>query len=93
MIAYQEKRKQMRARKVPEQEMNKLFRDTQVFAESLFANSGRTGVVGAFEGGQYRAEGIYRSEQNCIMFTRTTQFCAVCAEAIERVIDEYTRGG
>ena len=38
----------------------------------------------------YQAEGFYRPEQNCIMFTRTEAFCVVCAEAIEKVIDEYT---
>ena len=53
-------------------------------------SSGQEGKVGAFEGGNYMAEGIYRSQQNCIMFTRTTDFCAVCSEAIEKVIDEYT---
>jgi len=56
----------------------------------LFDESGQKGVVGAFEGGNYMAEGIYRSQQNCIMFTRTTDFCAVCSEAIEKVIDEYS---
>ncbi len=33
---------------------------------------------------------IYEQEQNCIMFTRTSNFCQVCAAAIEEVIDEYT---
>ena len=89
-IKYQKVRQQMRAENVPEEEMNKLFRDNQVFVESLFETSGRNGVVGAFEGGNYMAEGIYRSQQNCIMFTRTTDFCAACSEAIEKVIDEYT---
>ena len=89
-IAYQETRRQMRADNVPEAEINKLFRDYQQFAESLFDRSGQKGIVGAFEGGGYRAEGFYRSEQNCIMFTRTRDFCAVCAEAIEKVVDEYT---
>ena len=89
-IAYQKKRQQMRAEDVPEDEMNKLFRENQVFVESLFEASGQNAVVGAFEGGNYMAEGIYRSQQNCIMFTRTTDFCAVCSEAIEKVIDEYT---
>ncbi|MGI9262141.1 MAG: M64 family metallopeptidase, partial [Woeseiaceae bacterium] len=37
------------------------------------------------------AKGYYRSEQNCIMFTRTEDFCRVCSAAIEAVIDEYTR--
>jgi hypothetical protein len=89
-IAYQKRRQQMRAENVPEAEMNKLFEDNQDFVESLFDESGQKGVVGAFEGGNYMAEGIYRSQQNCIMFTRTTDFCAVCSEAIEKVIDEYS---
>ena len=89
-IAYQEKRRQMRADNVPEAEMNALFDANQVFVESLFDASGQKGVVGAFEGGGYMAEGLYRSAQNCIMFTRTRDFCAVCSEAIEKVIDEYT---
>ena len=89
-IAYQEVRRKMRAEDVPEAEMNQLFVDNQVYVEELFENSGHKGVVGAFEGGNYQAEGIYRPEQNCIMFTRTEEFCVVCAEAIEKVIDEYT---
>ncbi len=89
-IAYQQERRQMRADNVPEAEMNRLFDDNQAFVEALFERSGKKGLVGAFEGGNYMAEGIYRSQQNCIMFTRTKDFCVVCAEAIEKVIDEYT---
>ena len=89
-LAYQEIRQQMRADDVPEAEMNTLFRDNQDFVENLFEESGQKGVVGAFEGGNYQAEGYYRSAQNCLMFTRTEAFCAVCAEAIGKVIDEYT---
>ena len=80
----------MRAEDVPEAKMNKLFVDNQVFVETLFDESGQKGVVGAFEGGNYQATGFYRPEQNCLMFTRTEAFCVVCAEAIEKVIDEYT---
>jgi hypothetical protein len=89
-IAYQEKRREMRAANVPEEKMNALFRSNQEHVETLFGKSGQKGVVGAFEGGNYQAEGYFRSEQNCLMFTRTEAFCAVCAEAIEKVIDEYT---
>jgi len=89
-VAYQKRRRQMRAENVAEAEMNKLFDDNQDFVEKMFDSSGQKGVVGAFEGGGYMAEGLYRSSQNCIMFTRTTDFCAVCSEAIEKVIDEYT---
>ena len=35
--------------------------------------------------------GYYRPEVNCIMFTRTDAFCAVCRRALERVIDTYSR--
>ena len=89
-IAVQKRRAEMRAANVSEDEMNALFRYTKQYAEELFEASGQTGVVGAFEGGNYQAEGFYRSEQNCLMFTRYESFCTVCAEAIEKVIDEYT---
>ena len=90
-LAYQQRRQEMRAANVSEAEMNALFRETRDFVEALFARSGQDGIVGAFEGGNYQAEGFYRPQQNCLMFTRTDYFCAVCAEAIEKVIDEYTQ--
>ncbi len=90
-LAYQEKRAQMRAANAPEAEMNALFTEVQQFSEDLFAKSGQSGVIGAFQGGNYDAEAYYRSEQNCLMFTRTDYFCRVCADAIEKVIDEYSR--
>ncbi len=89
-MAYQQRRHEMRAANVSEAEMNALFRYTKEYVETLFDESGQDGIVGAFEGGNYQAEGYYRSEQNCLMFTRSESFCAVCAEAIGKVIDEYT---
>ena len=89
-IAVQKRRVEMRAANVSEAEMNALFRFTKEYVDTLFEQSGKKGVVGAFEGGNYQAEGYYRSEQNCLMFTRYEAFCAVCAEAIAKVIDEYT---
>ncbi|MAB88261.1 MAG: peptidase M64 [Planctomycetes bacterium] len=48
------------------------------------------GRVGAFEGGGYRAKGIYRPEIDCIMFSRgAPTFCAVCERHLARVIDSY----
>ena len=62
-------------------------------ADELFAGYPATNaVIGAFEGANYAATGYYRSEMNCLMFTRTDYFCPVCAAAIEDVIDEYTKG-
>ena len=90
-IAAQARRAQMRAENVPEAQMNALFRENKEFAEDLFADNPYRDAVGAFEGANYQAKGYYRSEQNCLMFTRFEQFCSVCAAAIEQVIDEYTR--
>ncbi len=90
-LAVQAQRNQMRADNVPESEMNKLFRFTKEFSEELFAKNEYRESIGAFEGASYEAEGLYRSEQNCIMFTRAEFFCSVCAAAIEQVIDEYTQ--
>jgi len=50
------------------------------------------GRVGAFEGAIYEARGYYRPEVDCIMFSRTNHFCAVCRRAIERIIRMYARG-
>jgi len=88
--AYQERRREMRKANVSEDEMNVLFRDTRDYVNKLFSESGQAGIVGAFEGGNYQSEGMYRPAQDCLMFTRSEAFCAVCAEAIGKVIDEYT---
>ena len=89
-LAYQEIRGDMRSRNAPEAEMNALFRDNQTTVESLFAAAPHSDAPGAFEGAMYQAKGYYRSEMNCIMFTRTEHFCRVCADAIDTVIDEHT---
>lgn len=89
-LAYQTRRAEMREQDVPESEMNKLFRDNQHAVEEMFSSARYRDRVGAFEGAMYQAEGYYRSELNCIMFTRTDYFCRVCQAAIGQVIDEYT---
>ena len=90
-LAYQAIRTKLRQDDVPESEMNKLFRKNQEFTENLFSTAEHRNHVGAFEGGNYQAKGMYRSELNCIMFTRSKDFCRVCSAAIEEVIDEYTK--
>ncbi len=46
------------------------------------------GQVGAFEGARYQANGLYRPELDCIMFSRKAeQFCQVCQAAIRQTID------
>jgi len=91
-IAVQQRRTEMRAANVPEEQMSALFHYTQEFTDKLFSKARYRDAVGAFEGANYEAKGYYRSELNCVMFTRTDYFCKVCAAAIEDVIDEYTKG-
>ncbi len=90
-LAYQTRRANMREENVAESEMNKLFADNQRIVEGMFSAAPFANSSGAFEGALYQSKGYYRSAQNCIMFTRTEDFCRVCAAAIEEVIDEYTR--
>ena len=71
--------------------MNALFRANREFEEGLFSKAEYRNAIGVFEGANYQASGYYRSELNCIMFTRTEAFCHVCADAVEQVIDEYSR--
>ncbi len=88
---YQKRRSRIRSEGRPEEEMEALFREVSEFEKAFFAKEKYFGKVGAFEGAMYEATGYYRPELDCIMFTRTTSFCAVCRRAIERVIDLYTK--
>ena len=90
-IAAQQRRAKMRLENVPEAEMNALFRANQEFVETLFSKAPQRDSIGAFEGANYQVTGYYRSEMNCVMFTRTADFCRVCGDAIQQVIDEYSK--
>ena len=87
----QQRRRQIRAERKPEEEMEALFREELRHEQQMFGREQYAGRVGAFEGANYEARGFYRPEVDCIMFTRTDHFCAVCRRAIERVIDLYAR--
>jgi IgA Peptidase M64/Peptidase M64 N-terminus len=87
----QQRRRQIRAERRPEEVMEALFREELEHEGRMFAREKYAGHVGAFEGANYEAKGFYRPEVDCIMFTRTNHFCAVCRRAIERVIDMYAR--
>ncbi len=88
---YQVRRTALRERNAPEAEMNTLFREDRDFNEGLFSAAPYARATGAFEGALYMSEGYYRSQQQCIMFDRSTEFCRVCATALEAVMDEYTK--
>ncbi|MFN2493205.1 MAG: M64 family metallopeptidase [Pyrinomonadaceae bacterium] len=87
----QKRRARLRKDKRPESEMDALFREERAHEDMLFAREQYKGRTGAFEGAIYESRGYYRPEVDCIMFTRTNYFCAVCRRAIERVIQLYAR--
>jgi hypothetical protein len=87
----QRRRREIRSQNRPEQEMDALFREELAHEKDMFARGKYANRVGAFEGANYEAKGFYRPQVDCIMFTRTETFCAVCRRAIERVIDMYSR--
>jgi hypothetical protein len=90
--AIQERRREIRKRNAPEEEMNALFREQRAVEEKLLGGMKHSGKVGAFEGASYEARGLYRPETDCIMFTRDrVGFCRVCQRAIARIIDLYSR--
>jgi hypothetical protein len=88
----QKRRAQLRKERRPESEMEALFREELKFEQALFAREKYAGRAGAFEGAIYESKGYYRPEVDCIMFTRTDHFCAVCRRAIERIINLYSAG-
>ena len=90
--AYQKERRAIRAANRPETEMDALFAREKVFETNLLGTDAHSGQVGAFEGANYEAKGTFRSQEDCLMFTRDDAgFCAACRAAIERVIRQYTK--
>jgi len=90
--AIQERRREIRRRNAPEEEMDALFREQMNWDEKFLAAMKHSGAVGAFEGASYEVTGLYRPEADCIMFTRDpVGFCRVCRRAIARIIDLYSR--
>jgi len=88
---FQARRKQIRAERRPESDMDALFREEQAYTTSLFRSAEHAHAVGAFQGANYDAQAYYRPQLDCVMFTRDdVPFCRVCQAAIERVIDLYS---
>ena len=89
---FQSRRARIRAEKQPEAEMVRLFREEQVVEMKLLGSAEHAGKVGLFQGANYDAQAFYRSEIDCIMFTRNkVPFCRVCQRALDEVIDRHTR--
>lgn len=89
----QARRKQIRADRRPESEMDALFREEQAHVTKLLGRERYRPVVGAFQGANYDAQAYYRPQLDCIMFTRDeVPFCHVCESALERMIDSIAPG-
>ena len=90
-VAAQQERRGLREVGAPESAMDRLFTEQMDRETALLGGMPHAGKVGAFEGASYEPTGLYRSEVDCIMFTRNpVGFCRVCRRAIENVIDQYT---
>jgi hypothetical protein len=90
--AFTKERMALRARGAPEADMESLMAKNLEQSKAKLGHERYAGKVGAFEGASYQAKGLYRPSADCIMFTRNLEaFCPVCARAIERVIDLYSR--
>ena len=59
--------------------------------DAWFLERAHFGQVGAFEGGGYVSEGMFRAQIDCIMFTKgLKEFCAACSGGIREVTEQYT---
>jgi IgA Peptidase M64/Peptidase M64 N-terminus len=88
---FQKRRKEIRAQRRPEEEMDALFKEQRVAEMKLLGSDQHATKIGAFEGALYEAKGYFRPQEDCIMFTRDeVPFCAVCRRTIDRIIDFYT---
>jgi len=60
----------------------------------LLAREPWANTVGVFEGARYQANGMYRSEVNCRIFSQgASRFCGICRETIARALTLSAVGG
>jgi hypothetical protein len=65
----QKERDSIRANHLPETVMEELFTRELIKENEFFSTEHYRGKVGAFEGANYNARGMYRPQLNCIMYT------------------------
>lgn len=87
----QKERTRLRAEKVPENVMEELFIRQKKQEDEFFTAEKYKDKVGAFEGANYTAKGQYRSQLDCIMYTRHMTFCKVCRHGLEQVFNQYVK--
>jgi hypothetical protein len=86
----QQQRDSLRAAKVPENVMEDLFMNQYKQEDKFFASEKFKDETGAFEGAGYMQYGLYRSQLDCIMYTRHMKYCRVCSKGLESVFDMYS---
>ncbi len=84
-------RERLRVSGAPESDLEKLFVEQRQTEQDMFAKMKYRNRIGLFEGACYHSKGYYRSSVDCIMFTRSMQFCPVCQLTLAQVIDQYCR--
>lgn len=77
------------------------YSDTEPWEQNLttkhdfsqkWGNLIKEGKAGLYEGGGYLSKGVFRGAENCRMKTNEEpEFCAVCRQALVRLIDFYTK--
>ena len=87
----QKVRDSLRAIHSPESVLEELFIRQKKAEDLFFAQEPYRGKVGAFEGANYSEYGMYRSQLDCIMYTRHEEFCKVCQRSIINVIQQYAQ--
>ena len=64
---------------------------TKATAFIKWENLIKAGKAGLYEGGGYQEKGVWRGCENCRMRTNEEpEFCAVCQQALKKLIDFYT---
>ncbi|MCX6270442.1 MAG: M64 family metallo-endopeptidase [Bacteroidetes bacterium] len=87
----QKERDSLRKARVPEEIMEALFLRQYQQENAFFSQKKYKDKVGAFEGAGYQQKGLYRSQLDCIMFTRHMKYCKVCENTLNTVIGEYSK--
>lgn len=87
----QKERGKLRAAKVEESVMEDFFMKAHYKQDTFFMAEEYKDKIGAFEGAKYNQHGLYRSQLDCIMYTRHTKHCKVCQRSISKVIDQYSK--
>jgi hypothetical protein len=72
-------------------ESEDLSRSHQQKVDAWFAQQPENGKVGVFEGAGYCSTGVYRSQLDCIMFSKGLKdFCAACGAGVREVLEATT---